>query len=439
AGPAGLFCALHLLEHGIKSIVVDRGDRAALRMNYIAKFWKHGQLDANTNVCFGEGGAGLFSDGKLVTRIKSPHIQYVMKKMAQFGAPAEIEFLANPHLGSNRMRAIITKLTNYLIEKGCLFRFNTQVINILHSNHSISGVELKNGEKLFSPQVVLATGHSARDTYTMLYEQQVEMAAKDFAVGVRIEHPRALIDKLQYGRFAGHARLETARYRLSHFNKKSARGTYSFCMCPGGYVLSAGTEEMGLVTNGMSNFAQNSPWSNAAIVVATQKEKDFTGNNVLGGIAFQKGIEKKAYELSQQFASGRELPAMRLLDFLEGKIIGEGQVKTSSPSSVFLTDISKIFPNFVNAHLKEAFVQFNKDLPGFIDKSAILIAPETRTSSPVTILRNKETLVSTNIAGLYPCGEGAGYAGGITSAAVDGVNVASSIVQAHLLAGNQFV
>ncbi len=430
AGPAGLFCALVLLEQGVKSIVIDRGDRALLRMNYIAKFWKKGELDSNTNVCFGEGGAGLFSDGKLITRIKSPHIAYVMKKMVQFGAPPEIEFLSNPHLGSNKMRSIISKLTNYLIEQGCQFHFNAQVINLIASDQ-VSGVELKDGRKFFSPHVVFATGHSARDSYEMLRENRVDMAVKDFAVGVRVEHPREVINKLQYGKFYNHQALETARYRLSYFNKKSDRGTYSFCMCPGGYVLSSGTEGDGIVTNGMSNFARNSPWSNAAVVVATKKEKDFVHNSLngpLGGIVFQREIEKKAYQASIEFATGREIPAMRLVDFLNGKFTTSLIMKTSTPSGIVLVDLSKILPSFVTAHLQDAFAAFDKDLPGFITDSATLFAPETRTSAPLTIMRNRETMESTNLKGFFPCGEGAGQAGGITSAAVDGINVALSII-----------
>ena len=428
-GPGGLFCALRLADFGVPSIVIERGDRAHARMLHIAKFWRYGIFDTENNVCYGEGGAGLFSDGKLITRIKSPFVQYVMNRFVDFGAPPETAYISNPHLGSNKIRALINKMTEYLRSKGTEVRYNTRVDRLICESGKIIGVELNNGEKLFSNSIVLATGHSAKEMYVHLNELGVEMKQKDFAVGVRIEHPRDLIDQIQYGNFKGLA-LGAARYRLSYEDSKSKKGTYSFCMCPGGYVLSSGTEAHGIVVNGMSNYARNSRWSNAALVVSVKAGSDFDGTNLLAGLDFQHAIEQKAYEASKQNATGKELPAQTLLEFMENKISPQGtQIKTSTPSGLVKTSIREILPSFVTKHLENALLKFDENLKGFISDKAVLIAPETRTSSPVTISRDKATLESSSHQGLYPCGEGAGHAGGITSAAVDGVRIAMSLIK----------
>lgn len=429
AGPAGLFCALRLADFGVPSIVIERGDRAHARMIHIAKFWRYGEFDPENNVCYGEGGAGLFSDGKLITRIKSPYVQYVMNRFVDFGAPKETAYISNPHLGSNKIRGLINQMTDYLRSKGTQVRYNTRVDRLLYENGKIAGVELNNGEKLFSKYVVLATGHSAKDVYSHLHEIGVEMKQKDFAVGVRIEHPRDYIDHLQYGKFAG-LELGAARYRLSYEDEQSRRGTYSFCMCPGGYVLSSGTEADGIVVNGMSNYARNSRWSNAALVVSVKAGVDYESTDVLAGLHFQHKIERKAYEASKQNASGRELPAQTLKEFMENKISeSAASIKTSTPSGIVKTSIREIMPSFVTKHLENALLKFDENLKGFVSDKALLIAPETRTSAPVTILRDKETMESTSHKGLFPCGEGAGHAGGITSAAVDGVKIAMSLIK----------
>ncbi|MBP9681682.1 MAG: NAD(P)/FAD-dependent oxidoreductase [Bacteriovorax sp.] len=429
AGPGGLFCALRLADFGVPSIVIERGDRAHARMLHIAKFWRYGEFDPENNVCYGEGGAGLFSDGKLITRIKSPFVQYVMNRFVDFGAPKETAYISNPHLGSNKIRGLINKMTDYLRTKGVVVRYNTRVDRLLLDNGKVVGVELNNGEKLFSKYVVLATGHSAKDMYQHLQDIGVEMKQKDFAVGVRIEHPRDLIDDIQYGKFKG-LELGAARYRLSYEDEVSKKGTYSFCMCPGGYVLSSGTEANGIVVNGMSNYARNSRWSNAALVVSVKAGLDFESSNVLAGLDFQHTIERKAFDVSKAHASGRELPAQTLKEFMENKISPNAPlIKTSTPSGIVRTSIREILPGFVTKHLENALLKFDESLKGFISDKALLIAPETRTSAPVTILRDKETLESTGHSGLYPCGEGAGHAGGITSAAVDGVKIAMSIIK----------
>lgn len=429
AGPGGLFCAVRLAEYGIPSIVIERGDEAGKRMLHIAKFWRYGELDPETNVCYGEGGAGLFSDGKLITRIKSDLVHYVMEKFVDFGAPPETAYVSNPHLGSNKIRTIITQISNWLRDQKCEIKYNTRVEEILTEGDKAVGVKLSTGETLYSDHIVLATGHSAQDLYQHLEKIKVAMKPKDFAIGVRVEHPRRYIDALQHGKFCEAPEMGSARYRLSWHDKWTDRGVYSFCMCPGGYVLSSGTETDGIVVNGMSNYARNSPWSNAALVVSVKADRDLKDSTLMAGLKFQHEIEQKAFALSKKLATGRELPAMTIKEFMEGKLNDKPLPKTSSPSGIFKADIREIFPPFVVEHLKKGLAEFNRDLPGFVYEEGLLIAPETRTSAPITILRDKNTLISQSHKGLYPCGEGAGYAGGITSAAVDGVKCALSILK----------
>ena len=428
AGPASLFAAVRLAEYGIPSIVIERGEQAQKRMLHISKYWRYGELDTESNVCYGEGGAGLYSDGKLITRVKSPFVKYVMKKFVQFGAPPETEYMSNPHLGSNKIRNIITKLSNNLREQGCKILYNTRVDELVFEGDKVTGVKLSNGETLYSDHIILATGHSSKELYHHLDDNKVAMSQKDFAVGVRIEHPRAVIDQLQHGKYS--ELLGSARYKLSYYNEDTTKGTYSFCMCPGGYVLSSGTEKDGIVVNGMSNSAQNSRWSNSALVVTVHADRDYKGDK-LAGLDFQHKIEKKAYELSIEKASGRELPAMTVGEFLNGKLDDKPLPKTSSPSKLFKTDIREIFPDFINEHILEGLKDFDSNMKGYTFHDALLIAPETRTSAPVTILRDKLSLESISHKGLYPCGEGAGYAGGITSAAVDGIKIVESILNTH--------
>lgn len=430
AGPGGLFCALRLSEYGIPSILIERGERAHNRMKHIARFWRYGEFDRENNVCFGEGGAGLFSDGKLITRVKSPYVQYVMNRLVDFGAPKETAYVSNPHLGSNKIRALITQITDELLRRKCEIHYNTRVDELLFDKQTptkVIGVRLSDGKEIYSSNVILATGHSAKEIYYHLKENNVAMKAKDFAVGVRIEHPRELIDQIQYGHYA--AELGAARYRLSYEDKSTHKGTYSFCMCPGGYVLSSGTDENGIVVNGMSNYARNSRWSNSALVVSVKAGEDYPLDDILAGHEFQKNIEQMAYKVSLEKASGKEVPVQTLKDFLDDKNGRSVMPKTSCPSGIFDTRLRDILPKFITDHLANALLQFDRSMNGFVSEKALLLAPETRTSAPVTILRNKETLESESHTGLYPCGEGAGYAGGITSAAVDGVRIAMSIIK----------
>jgi uncharacterized FAD-dependent dehydrogenase len=341
--------------------------------------------------------------------------------------------MSNPHLGSNKMRKIITTLTSYLQERGCQIHYRTRCIDLLIQDSKIKGVVTDKKGIIESNHVILATGHSARDVYSMLLKNRVRCLPKDFAVGVRVEHPRRYMDQMQYGQF--YQQLGAARYRLSHHDKKSDRGCFSFCMCPGGYVLSSSTEPDGIVVNGMSNFHHNSAWSNSALVVSVKQGVDFAKDSLMSleqkvndAISFQRSIEKRAYQYSIEKASGRELPATRMTDFMKGKI-SSTLPKSSTPSGVVSSDLSEILPSTVVDSLQSSLREFDKKIKGFYTDQAILIAPETRTSACITVVRDRESLESVNVTDLYPCGEGAGYAGGITSAAVDGVKVSESIIQ----------
>ncbi len=426
SGPAGLFAALRLKDYGIKSIVLERGEAVQERMLSISKYWRYGKLNTESNVCFGEGGAGLFSDGKLYTRVKSPFIKYVLEKFVSYGADEKILYIANPHLGSHKIRKIIKKMTQELIDFGSEVRFNSKVEDLLIENDRVLGVKLSNEEKIHTQHVILAAGHSARHFYEKIYKKNVSMKKKDFAVGVRIEHQKKYLDQIQFGKFAKD--LGAATYKISYHDHEKNVGTYSFCMCPGGYVLSSGTEEGKIVTNGMSNDSHNSPWSNAGIVVSVKSENLSEG--MFSGFDFIEDIEKKAYEEAIRKGSGRELPAVTLGEFLNDSLDESKELpKTSVPSKLVKSNFRNIFPEFIIKQLQIAFEEFNKKLSGFSHHDALLIAPETRTSSPITISRDKSSFESISTKGLYPCGEGAGYAGGITSAAVDGIKLVESLVK----------
>ena len=426
-GPAGLFTALRLAEYGVRSLLFERGGPSYQRMLAIARYWRYGQLDCENNVCFGEGGAGLFSDGKLITRIKSPYIQYVMDKFVDLGAPVETAYSANPHLGSHHIRRLIGKMTKFLIEKKCQIHYNTKIVKIKHDQARVTGIQTEDGRHFDSSCVILATGHSATDIYRYLADEGIAMRPKNFSVGLRIEHPRRLIDQIQYGPFAGNSRLGASRYHLK-WQAEEKRGTYSFCMCPGGHVLSSGSDTDGIVVNGMSNRACNSPWSNAAFVVEVKAGVDFSDKNILAGLDFQRKIEQLAYEKSLELASGKEIPAQNLKDFMENRL-SKRISKNSCPSGTFSTRLEGLFPDFVTLSLRKSLKAFDRQMRGFISSEALCLAPETRTSAPLTIIRDAKSLEGPSLKGLYPCGEGAGYAGGITSAAVDGVRVAMKILE----------
>lgn len=433
-GPAGLFCALRLVERGIPCRIFERGSQAEKRMKGINQFWRYGKLDRRNNVCFGEGGAGLYSDGKLITRIKSPHIPYVLRRLVDFGAPGEIEFLANPHVGSDRLRRVIPKLRDYLLKQGCEIHFDTQVTEIKTYHKQVTGVKTEHGEEFEAPMVVVATGHSAEDMLYHLNDIGVALEGKSYALGLRIEHPQSDINQIQYRDFSEHPKLGAANYKLAHHDQKTKVGVYSFCMCPGGYVLSSGTEEDGIVCNGMSNYRRNSPWANSAIVISIDHPQMFK-ENLFGGLEFRRQIEKQAYQQVLKAGGTKQLPAQRLVDFMDGRASTE-LLPTSSPSGAISTRLDHLIPEFLRERMIEGLVEFQKSMKGFISPKAQLFAVESRTSCPVRVVRDPETLQSVSHFGLFPAGEGAGYAGGITSAACDGVNIAESIVQ--ILGASQY-
>lgn len=427
SGPAGLFAALRLVEKGIPCILFERGSAAEKRIMGINRFWRYGELDERNNVCFGEGGAGLYSDGKLITRIKSPHIPYVLDRLAQFGAPEEIKYLSNPHVGSDKIRRVIPKLRSFLISRNCEIHFDTQVNQFIYDASSIKGLITEKNEKFYSDHIVLATGHSAEDMLLHLFENGVHLEGKSFAMGLRVEHSQKLINSIQYRQYSENDALGSANYKLTYHDDSENVGVYSFCMCPGGYVLSSGTSKEHLVCNGMSNFNRNSPFANAAIVVSVDEEK-FYKNDILGGLKLRSEIEHQAWKTVQAHGGNKQLPAQRLVDFLTDKT-SDKLIPGSSPSGALSVNLNEVLPEFLTKKLKEGFEKFEHKMSGFINDQAMLYGVETRTSCPIRVTRNSDTLESLSHRGLYPCGEGAGYAGGITSAACDGVRVAEQIIK----------
>lgn len=430
-GPAGLFAALRFVERGVPCILFERGSESTERIKGINQFWRYGKLDPRNNVCFGEGGAGLYSDGKLITRIKSPHIPYVMNRLVKFGAPEEIQWLSNPHVGSDRIRRVIPKMREFLKANGCEIHFNTQVTEILLEGKQIVGIKTEHGNEFRSPHVILATGHSAEDMINHLREIGVHLDGKSFAMGLRVEHSQAAINKIQYRDFSEHPKLGAANYKLVHHDDQSGVGVYSFCMCPGGFVLSSGTEADGIVCNGMSNYHRNSPFANAAIVVSIDHEKNF-GADIFGGMKLRRDLETRAYQSVLSAGGSRELPAQNLLDFLYGTKSKNGPRALrpgSSPSGAIAVRLDELLPNNMRNRLREGFEKFQRNMKGFIAEDAQVYGVESRTSCPVRVTRDSESLQSISHTGLYPAGEGAGYAGGITSAACDGIRIAEKIIE----------
>lgn len=419
AGPAGLFAALTLINHGVKPIIIEQGDPVEKRMEAIENYRHGGKLNTLSNVQFGEGGAGTFSDGKLTTGINSPLISSVLETFHQFGAPKEVTYLNKPHIGTDNLVIVLKNMRDYIESKGGKYYFNTK-FESFEKNGDVIKV-ICNDKQFETDAVVLAIGHSARDTFMMLKEKNVNMQRKHFSVGVRIEHLQKMINESQYGTKTK-LKLPAADYKLVYHGKE--RTCYSFCMCPGGEVMASASEENTIVTNGMSYFARAGKNANAALLVNVLST-DFEGDDPLAGIYFQEKLEKEAFILG---GSNNNAPIQRVEDYHNNvpstKI---GKVEPTYKPGVTLTNINGLFPDYVNTTLKEALVYFDKKIKGFNDPDAILTAVETRTSSPITIVRDESLQMS--IAGFYPCGEGAGYAGGITSAAVDGIKVATSILE----------
>lgn len=438
SGPAGLFGAFTLLEHGIQPIIIERGSATGQRRKDIAAISTNGTVDKDSNYCFGEGGAGTFSDGKLYTRSnKRGDISSILRIFAHFGADKKILTDAHPHIGTDKLPAIINAMNTKLTELGAELYFDTRctdfITDVACSTASIpvKGIKTKNtktGEEkeFMADAVLLATGHSATDIYEMIARiAPAALEAKTFAVGVRVEHPRNIIDEIQYhGKRGEH--LGAAEYRLT--SQQNGRGVYSFCMCPGGFVVPSATGPEEIVVNGMSAAGRNSQWSNAAIVVETRPEdipSEFTSpiTPALNGLVWRTYIERNTFKCG----NGQQAPAQRMQDFIEGKI-SETLPKTSYTPGIVSRDLRECLPPQITERLASAFEYFNKSMKGFLCPEALLIASETRTSTPVRILRNKDTGECTTIKNLYPAGEGSGYAGGIVSSAMDGVNECKMII-----------
>ncbi|MBK9071262.1 MAG: NAD(P)/FAD-dependent oxidoreductase [Myxococcales bacterium] len=427
-GPAGLFCAYELARQGIASIVLDRGKQVQARRRDLKGLTQHGVINPDSNYCFGEGGAGTYSDGKLYTRShKRGDVRDVMETLFLHGAPADILVDARPHIGSNRLPKVITALRERLEACGVQFRFEAKVASIaVHAaTRAVQGVMVASGETLAASRVVVATGHSARDVFDIMLAIGAACEAKPFALGVRIEHPQPLIDQIQYGRAAGHPKLRAAPYKLVH-TPPGDRGVFSFCMCPGGWIVPAATETDGLVVNGMSLSRRDSPFANSGLVVSVERQDFATaglGDGVLAGVELQRMLERAAL-----IAGGGMIkaPATRVTDFLAGR------ASTTLPRSSYepgltATNIADVLAATrlpIADKLRHALHIFGKQMRGYVTEEAVLVGVESRTSCPVRVLRDAESLQSPTVAGLYPCGEGAGYAGGIVSAALDGVRVA---------------
>lgn len=427
AGPAGLFAAWVLVNSGVKPIIIERGSKVEKRIKDIERFHEKGELNENSNVQFGEGGAGTFSDGKLNTGIKDKRIRTVLEIFNNNGAPNEILWQAKPHVGTDILRKVIVNMRENIIKMGGEFRFDEKVVSLNVSHSKLCSVSVENGDGQYDldcDDVILAIGHSARDTFYSLNDSGINMIAKPFAVGVRIEHKQSEINLAQYGSFASSPYLKPADYKLA-VHLENGRGVYTFCMCPGGYVVSAGSEKGMIATNGMSNFARNGENANSAVLVGVNTS-DFDSDDVLAGVEFQRKIERKAFEIA---GGNYSAPAQTLGSFLYGHNNKIGNVNPTYRPKVSMCNMNDIFPRFITDSLKSGIMLMDKKISGFVNENAIITAPETRSSSPVRILRNDD--FQSDVIGLYPCGEGAGYAGGITSAAIDGMKCAESIIDKY--------
>jgi uncharacterized FAD-dependent dehydrogenase len=424
-GPCGFMAGLLLAQMGFRPIILERGKPVRERTKDTWALWREGRLNPESNVQFGEGGAGTFSDGKLHSGIKDPrHLgRKVLTEFVAAGAPEEILYISKPHIGTFRLVSMVEKIRATIEALGGEFRFSSRVDDIEIESGAVRALVLSSGERIVTDHVILAIGHSARDTFRMLHRRGVYIEAKPFSIGFRIEHPQSMIDRCRFGPQAGHAELGAADYKLVH-HCKNGRAVYSFCMCPGGQVVAATSEEGRVVTNGMSQYSRQERNANSGIVVGITPQEDYPGDP-LAGIALQEQLEARAFELGGR---NYQAPGQLVGDFLAGRSSTQfGEVQPSYTPGVHLTDLSSALPAYAIEALREALPAFERQIRGFARADAVLTGVETRTSSPIRIRRNDTTLQSLNVKGLYPAGEGAGYAGGILSAAVDGIKVAEAL------------
>lgn len=421
-GPSGMFAGLLLALYGFNPIIIERGECVEKRSISVQKYWDDNILNTESNVQFGEGGAGTFSDGKLTTRVKDIRGKYVLSKLVEFGAPESILYESNPHIGTDVLRNVVKNLRKEIQRLGGEIHFESKLTDFAIKNNKVSGIQINNSKTIDTSLCIVAIGHSARDTFELLYNTGFKMYQKPFAVGVRIEHPQWLINKIQYKDKKFAELLPPAEYKLVH-QSSTKRAVYSFCMCPGGVVVGSASEADTIVTNGMSYRARDLENANSALVVQVD-QRDFKNCHPLAGMYYQRDIEKKAFELAQKT---HRAPAMLVGEFIKNQELkNDFTLNPSYTNSINKCDITSLFSDEIVISLKEAILEFDKKMPGFANHGSILTAPETRTSSPVRFLRNQD--FQSNINGVYFAGEGAGYAGGIMSAAIDGVKIAESII-----------
>ena len=423
AGPAGLFAGLVLVNNGVKPIIIEQGKCVEDRKKDVDEFINGGKLNVRSNIQFGEGGAGTFSDGKLTSGIHSIYCRNVLEEFVRFGAPEQIKYVNKPHIGTDNLIKIISNMRNYIIEKGGEFLFEEKVIDFWFEDNKIKKV-ITDKREIQTDTAILAIGHSARDTFEVLYSKNLKMERKNFSVGVRIEHKQSMINESQYGN-KSKLKLPVAEYKLAYHNKNTGRSCYTFCMCPGGFVMASSSEEGTVVTNGMSKFARDGENANSAVLVNVTPN-DFEGDNPLAGLKFQKELEKKAFVLG---GSNYYAPIQRVEDFFDNRKTEKiGSIKPTYKPGVTFANLNAILPSFVSNTLKEGIKYFDTKIKGFADSDAIMTGVETRSSSPVRIVRD-DSLQSETVKGLYPCGEGPGYAGGIMSAGVDGIKCAIAVLE----------
>ncbi len=431
AGPAGLFAGFRLAVAGWRPIILERGDGLEERVTKVTRFWDRGELDPESNIQYGIGGAGTFSDGKLTTRIKDPRIPAVLDTLIAFGAPPEIRYWQYPHIGTDLLRQVVAGLERFIVERGGTVRFRAGLSDFTYLDGQSIRVGVNRQEEIETDCLVLATGNSARDVYRLLGAKGLPLTAKPFAVGVRIEHPQELIDRAQYGRWAGHVKLGAAEYRLTHQHAASGRGVYSFCMCPGGRVIGAASTPGGVVTNGMSFHARDSGLANAAII-ATVTEADYGAGSVFAGMEFQEVLEQRAFACG---GGGFKAPAQRVGDFIKRQpTTAFGSLQPSYLPGVTPADLWELLPPGIAAAIADGIGAFGRKVKGFDWADAVLTGVETRTSAPLRIVRN-DRREAPGFPGIYPVGEGAGYAGGIVSSALDGWKTAEAILEQRSCSG----